>query len=83
MVELALHLASGPGPQSTDAPRARGDEPQANESRCRVSLSAASHDGEGRNDDQAASALRAPARNPQALARWSPPVGHPALRLSS
>ena len=47
MVELALHLASGPGPQSTDAPRARGDEPQANESRCRVSLSAASHDGEG------------------------------------
>jgi hypothetical protein len=25
VVELALHLASGPGPQSTDARRARGE----------------------------------------------------------
>lgn len=31
MVVLALHLAFGLGPQSTDAPRARGDEPSANE----------------------------------------------------
>ena len=40
---LALHGDFGPGPHSTDAPRARGDEAQANGIRCRVSLSVVAH----------------------------------------